>query len=256
VPTRPPPSRSRSLGYPLAGALLALGAPAGLLVFRQVVSSHPSLAAARADLARDAWTYGYLLVSTSIVFVVLGVVLGRVADRLGKTSSTDALTRLANRRYFDEQLSVEIKRAKRYGSPLALLLIDVDRLKEINDQHGHEAGDAALRTVADALLASCRATDVAARWGGDEFMVLAPGVDAGGAVALARRIRETLRNLPARSGASRPTVSVGVADLESTTDPTAASLSAAADAALYEAKSAGRDRAVLSTRPLPSAAPH
>lgn len=256
MPTRPPRSRSRALGYPLAGALLALGAPAGLVVFRQIVSSHASLAAARDDLVRDASTYGYLLVSTSIVFLVLGVVLGRVADRLGKTSSTDALTRLANRRYFDEQLSVELKRAKRYGSPLVLLLVDVDRLKEINDLHGHDAGDAALRSVADALFASCRATDVAARWGGDEFMVLAPGTDAGGAVALARRIRETLRNLPSLSAASRPTVSVGIADLDGGADPTPASLCAAADAALYEAKSSGRDRAVLSTRPFQSAAPH
>ncbi|HEX7671422.1 MAG TPA: GGDEF domain-containing protein [Polyangiaceae bacterium] len=240
----------------MAGALLALGAPAGLVVFRQIASGHPSVAAAAEDLVRDGWTYGYLLVSTSVVFVVLGILLGRVADRLGRTSSTDALTRLANRRYFDEQLTVELKRAKRYGSPLALLLIDVDRLKEINDRQGHDAGDRALRSVADALFESCRATDVAARWGGDEFMVLAPGIDAGGAVALARRIRETLRSLPSRSRTSLPTVSVGIADLDSSADKEAASLTAAADAALYEAKSSGRDRAVLWARPLQPVAPN
>jgi diguanylate cyclase (GGDEF)-like protein len=241
----PPSSWPRSVVYPALGALLALGAPGGLCVLRRLLAGDVSIQGVLLDVTRDATTYVYLTVSTSLVFVTLGVLLGRSVDRLMASATTDPLTELANRRHFDERVVLEVKRAQRYGSSLSLLLIDVDRLKQINDQHGHEAGDAALRRVAAALSASCRATDLVARWGGDEFTVLAPGTDADEALRLAGRIREALRRGHGAFESSPTTVSVGVAHVARAGTDTPEGLCAAADSALYEAKTGGRDRAVV-----------
>ncbi len=247
VSTSPPPAWPKSILYPAVGVLLAFGAPAGLIVIRQIVSGRPSIDGIAADVAGDMLTYGYLTVSTALVFVVLGKLLGKRTDRLEESSKTDSLTHLANRRHFETRLAEEVRRAARYGSPLSLLLIDVDHLKAINDGQGHAAGDAALRTVADALSASGRASDLAARWGGDEFVVLAPGVDGVGGHGLAERIRETLR--PPFPGAPAPTVSIGIADIAHAEHATSGALCAMADAALYEAKSGGRNRSVFPAMP-------
>lgn len=242
---------SKSLLYPAAGALLAMGAPVGLLLLRLLAPGHPArltVQAALGEIARDAQTYVYLTVSTTLVFVVLGVLLGRQTDRLEESSLTDPLTGLPNRRHFEARLAAELKRAKRQDAPLCLLLIDVDHLKRINDIGGHKLGDIALRAVADAIAVSRRGTDVAARWGGDEFMLLAPGTDAAGGLSMAARIREALSRAQRGPGASTPTVSIGVADAAPLESVTLEGLCAAADTALYEAKSAGRDRARVSTR--------
>jgi diguanylate cyclase (GGDEF)-like protein len=234
--------------YPLVGALLSLGAPLGLIAVRAIAAGHVSLGGVLSDLVGDRVTYSYLAASTMIVFVIAGVVTGRTADDLEAGGSTDALTRLANRREFDAHLAVELKRSARYGSPLSLLLLDVDRLKLINDRHGHAAGDLALRTVADVLLASRRRTDLAARWGGDEFVLLAPGIDAASATALAERIRGSLSG-DSTSRTFPLTVSIGVTDTTLAGDATAAAMQTAADAALYEAKASGRDRVRVSSPP-------
>jgi len=228
--------------YPAVGCLLALGAPAGLLVLRCVLAGQLSVRQVASELTRDGTTYAYVTTSTLIVFVLVGLILGRSADRLRASARTDPLTGLANRRYFDERVRVELERERRYGSELSLLLIDVDHLKEINDAQGHEAGDGALRRVSNALTASCRMTDLPARWGGDEFTVLAPGIGADEAQALARRIRETLRRI-ATPGSEPTTISIGIADASRLSGHEPEDLYAAADSALYEAKSAGRDRA-------------
>jgi len=229
------------LTYPLLGGLLSLGAPLGLSVTRFIARHDQSIRSILEDLGDDRATYLYLTISTVLVFVLLGSILGSQTDRLEERSTTDPLTRLANRRHFDAELALELRRATRYGTPLSLLLVDVDHLKRINDERGHEAGDAALQAVARALLASLRATDLAGRWGGDEFVVLAPGIDAAGASALADRIRGVLRGTARVS----PTVSIGIADTAGAPSVTAGALAAAADAALYEAKHAGRDRASI-----------
>ena len=146
----------------------------------------------------------------------------------------------------------ELNRAARYDTPLALLLVDLDRLKDINDRHGHGDGDRALQLVAEALRRTCRATDLAARYGGDEFIVLAVNTPATEARVLALRIRDSVRRLSLRAGrwskATEPinhTVSIGAADLRAAALPTFDALHAAADRALYAAKAAGRDGVVV-----------
>jgi diguanylate cyclase (GGDEF)-like protein len=202
-----------------------------------------------AGVGRDLVTYAYVTTSTAIAFVTCGLFLGRSADRLRTSATTDLLTGLANRRMCQERVALELRRSSRYGTALSLLLVDVDRLKEINDQRGHEAGDAALRRVADALSASCRATDLAARWGGDEFAIVAPETSADEALRLAARVRESLHRGQANTR-TPTTVSIGITDLARIEPPGAEALYAAADAALYEAKASGRDRAAIH---LPSA---
>jgi diguanylate cyclase (GGDEF)-like protein len=239
----------RSWTYPLVGALLALGAPLGFLVLRSLMDEdRPTLSWALGEIQSDPLVYSYLLFSTLVVFVVLGVVLGHREDRLEQTSVTDALTGLANRRYFNHHLDVELRRRERYASSLSVLLIDVDSLKSINDRWGHRAGDAALRRVADALRATCRTTDVPARYGGDEFMVLAPSTSAAEALELAERLRRVLdREAEASEPGAHPRVSIGIAGAGAGSG--SAELLEAADQALYEAKAAGRDRAVVSRPP-------
>ena len=169
-------------------------------------------------------------------------------DAMLEAAFSDELTGLASRRLFAIRLREEILRAERTGELLSLLLIDVDNLKSINDNGGgHEAGDAALREVACGLRGACRTTDFAARFGGDEFAVIAPGADARHAMDLAARIRQVLmasqKGRPSR--AIPLTVSIGVADLADSRARTAEGLCHAADKALYVAKSSGRDRAEL-----------
>lgn len=163
-----------------------------------------------------------------------------------RLSATDALTQLANRRRFDGVLDEEIRRARRSGSPLAVLLADIDHFKRINDSYGHPFGDECLRQVAAVLTAHCqRAGDLAARYGGEEFVVLLPASDQRQAVVLAERIRQDIERLQLRHG-DLPvalTISLGVATLGSTC-ASAEALLAAADAALYAAKHAGRNRVV------------
>lgn len=238
-----PESWPRTLLYPLVGAGFALGAPAGLFVIRTILHLVPE---ASFGLSLDTITFAYDAVSTVIAFIVFGIVLGRTVDRLRSTSITDPLTGLYNRRYFHHRFTTELRRATRYNVPLSLLLIDVDELKHINDAHGHEAGDAAIRAVASAIAKTCRITDVAARFGGDEFVVLAPGVRADAALELAARLRGMLREGPVERGRVIPSVSIGVTDVYLCGQPSAERMYQAADEALYVAKDRGRDQAALS----------
>jgi diguanylate cyclase (GGDEF)-like protein len=242
----------RRLAYPVAGLLLALGAPAGLLTLQSALSRQaPTFSWIVQELGAQPWVYGYLLLSTLLMMVCLGWILGRKEDLLEAMTVTDPLTGLANRRRLRSQFTEELNRANRYGTPLALLLIDLDRLKQINDQAGHAAGDRALGLIAEALRRSCRTTDLAARHGGDEFVVLAVNTTATEALALAHRIRANVRRLGAgqiKADSGEPirlSVSIGAADLNGALGPGFEGLHASADRALYQAKAEGRDRAVV-----------
>ena len=171
----------------------------------------------------------------------LSVALGReeLVRQLEHLSRADPLTGLGNRRAFDETLTAELARARRAGTPVGLLVIDVDHFKAFNDRHGHQAGDDALMSVAGVLQREARAEDRACRVGGEEFAVLLPGADEAAAMAVAERIRRGVERLPAQEPI---TVSLGVASTTGDDDPDA--LFAQADSRLYAAKEAGRNRVV------------
>lgn len=158
--------------------------------------------------------------------------------RLTALATTDPLTGLANRRAFDEALAREVALAERGVHPVSLVVLDVDHFKGFNDTFGHQVGDEVLRQVASAARGCCRATDLATRFGGEEFTVLLPATNLDGAIALAERIRQAVAVGP---WSLRPvTVSAGVATLVSGEDT--AGLIEAADRAMYRAKRNGRNR--------------
>lgn len=170
--------------------------------------------------------------------------------RLLRSGITDVLTGWHNRRYLQTRLREELARSRRDGSPLTLLLIDIDHFKRVNDNHGHMAGDRVLTEVAQRIESRIRASDVAARYGGEEFVLLLPDTDAGAARTLAERLRAAVAERPVAlaDGTRIPlTISAGLATVAPTREDEdlktlADSLLARADVALYEAKSAGRDR--------------
>jgi len=236
---------SRRTLLALSGALLAVGAPLGLLLLRAVLSwSAPNLGWVSSQLRADLPLYLYLWLSTTTVMLGFGFQTGRYQDRLQVISNTDALTGLASRKRFTEALEREVARSLRYGAPLTLLLLDVDQFKGVNDQFGHAAGDRALQRVADSLRSSCRQTDLAARYGGDEFALLLPETTGESGLQLAQRIAVMLRNEPLDGPADPPvTLSIGVAQLAP--GERVAALSRRADQVLYQAKTGGRNRAIL-----------
>ncbi len=242
-PRMPEPLPKATL-FAYIGALLALGSPLGLLVVRSVAATTwPTLDFIGAQIKSDPLLYGYLTIGTMFVLVFLGRELGAREDELALTSITDPLTQLHNRRHLNKRLEEELARATRYHLPLTLLLVDVDHLKDINDQGGHEAGDRALVCVGETLRKTCRITDLPTRYGGDEFVVLLPSTTRTQALGLCERIRAALHgcstNLPIPL-----TVSIGVAE-PGNGITSAEELFEAADTALYEAKRAGRDRVSL-----------
>ena len=158
--------------------------------------------------------------------------------RLAYVSTTDALTGAANRRRGDELLEREVRRARRYRTPLALLSFDIDRFKAINDSYGHPVGDAALRTVTDCVRALLRSSDVLVRSGGEEFHVIAPHTSAIDGLRMAEKVRHAVERA-AIPGCDRVTVSLGVAQLGEREDADA--LAQRADAAMARAKRAGRN---------------
>jgi two-component system cell cycle response regulator len=168
--------------------------------------------------------------------------LRRRAEAASEMSMTDALTGLLNRYGLQRALQRELSEARRYARPLSCLLLDVDFFKLINDTHGHAAGDAALMQAARVLTESVRGSDVVCRYGGEEFLVLAPETNARGALLLAEKIRLAVSARLFGDGerAFPLTLSAGVAELrpgESGND-----MIARADLALYQAKQRGRDR--------------
>ena len=158
---------------------------------------------------------------------------------LERLALTDPLTGLSNRRAGERALEREVARARRATSPFSLALLDLDHFKEINDVHGHSVGDDVLCQVSRILTSSFRASDLAVRWGGDEFLVLLPDVTRDGAVVFAERARIQVESL-AVPGVGKLTMSAGIVEVEANEDPRAAI--ERADAELYEAKRAGRNR--------------
>jgi len=177
-------------------------------------------------------------------YVAAGDPAGVELAALAGLARSDALTGLANRRAFDEALDREVARAERSGAPLALLALDLDRFKAVNDRYGHAAGDAALVAAAARARAALREGDLLARVGGEELAALLPGAGLEAALEVGERVRAAVASAPIEGpGASfRVTVSVGVAVLAA--GESGVALRARADDRLYAAKRGGRDRVV------------
>lgn len=165
--------------------------------------------------------------------------LQALARSLEKMATTDELTNAFNRRKFDQLIEAEVTRGTRYSTPLSLLMLDIDHFKRVNDTFGHEAGDAVLVAIAALVRSQIRAADSLARWGGEEFVVLMPTVDALGAAALAERIRAGVASHDF-GPVGQVTISLGVAQY--CAGETSDQLFARVDAALYRAKDSGRNR--------------
>lgn len=240
----PPVSRA------LQGAILALGAPAGWLLLRALAGHGLG-----DELTRHVGLYAYLLVPTVLSFASFGVILGihenklyRLNARLSDDALTDELTGLKNLRYFRARLQEEHAAWQRDGTPLSLLMIDLDHFKRVNDRYGHPVGDLLLKRVAGAIASVARRGETAARVGGEEFALLLPGAAGDDAFAAAERVRAAVaavRLYPSSRGSLiTVAVSVGCASAADLGGLTPEELYGAADSALYAAKRQGRDRTV------------
>lgn len=173
-----------------------------------------------------------------------------VRSKLYQSAITDYLTQVYNRQHFIEYLEWHFASARRWGLPFAVILLDIDHFKAINDRYGHEAGDEALRVVSAMCQAQVRQTDIFARYGGEEFSFLLAQITAEQALAFAERICVSIGQAPINCGKVEIpiTVSLGVATYHEGLQDIDALLSAA-DKAMYQAKRQGRNQAVLAERP-------
>jgi diguanylate cyclase (GGDEF)-like protein len=209
---------------------------------------------------RSRWNLGnpHLVMALSVVsdivlLVVLiwlfAVMIQRVETEralMQRQADTDKLTGIYNRRHFETSLELEIQRARRYGAPLALLMIDVDNFKRLNDSYGHLVGDRMLYRLARECESCLRTSDVFCRYGGDEFVIIAPETSAQAAVAMARRMRQNIDGVSTDQSFGPLAISIGITVWEDNFK-TNDDFIAAADSALYRAKSAGRNREYLYT---------
>jgi len=156
----------------------------------------------------------------------------------------DPLTQVLNARSFEQRLTQELERNRRYRHPMALLYLDLDDFKAVNDSHGHQTGDAVLRLVADAIRGAVRQADAVGRMGGDEFAVLMPETDAALADAVAQRLASSIGTV--FDGSPQVTASIGLVSCTATDAGTDAVLRRA-DQAMYDAKRAGKNRVVTAT---------
>jgi diguanylate cyclase (GGDEF)-like protein len=200
--------------------------------------------------AMSAGAFDYFQLPTEVELLILNAIqlikLHQRIDRLRGEADLDHLTGLANRRRFRVALSREVERWRRYGASCALLLLDIDHLKKINDTLGHPAGDLVIREIAETLIRASRDNDTAARLGGEEFALLLAGIDDEKAELAANRLREILAEQPIE-GVGNITVSIGVAACPAHAN-SERTLYAASDEALYVAKNKGRNRVAVAPR--------
>jgi diguanylate cyclase (GGDEF)-like protein len=163
-------------------------------------------------------------------------------EEIYRLTTVDGLTQIFNKRYFAEALDREIARASRYRRELSLVMFDLDHFKEVNDTHGHLAGDAVLKTLAHTIKTRIRTEDIFARYGGEEFAIILPEIDGHNAHQFAEKVRRVVETTEFHFEAAKipVTISMGVATLD-LEEPAAAALIKRADERLYEAKSSGRN---------------
>lgn len=231
--------------YPLLkrgfqGFALSLGAPVGWFLI-ELLNGTPAFQ----SIDKYFGVYLYMLFGTATTFTSFGVYVGHNEIRLSKLALFDAITNLYNQRYFAERLHEEFLLAKRTGAPLALVMIDLDNFKQINDTYGHLAGDQLLKDIAKEMHNCVREGEILARTGGDEFCLILPGCAPQDSIKTAKRIREAVCKSKTgfTDGASVSiTASIGIANSENVVAKNEQELLRLADQKMYEAKDAGRDQ--------------
>ena len=183
------------------------------------------------------------IISALIILTIIVIVLGLNGLRLNRLlkdlSQTDALSGLYNRRYMNKRLEEEIMKHQRYGTAFSVLLLDIDYFKKINDTFGHDKGDLVIKKISSLIQKNIRNTDICARWGGEEFLILASNSDLSGAVKLANNLKDLIENSDFEIN-NKVTVSIGVSSMNKHLEEE--SLLKLVDNALYKAKEKGRNR--------------
>jgi len=202
-------------------------------------------------LPHNSFTHNAFQVAALIEMVLLSLALGARVNEIRKRGYIDEMSNLYNRRFFDEQLPREFSLAQRSGTPLALLMLDLDHFKDINDRYGHRQGDLAIQAIGQLIEHHIRKPVLACRYGGEEFAILLPRANGEQAQILAQRLVQRVAGLNFNS--MPLTVSIGVASFECGNFSCWLQLFEAADMALYRAKQDGRNRVVVATREWPEA---
>lgn len=244
--------RRQATRYLLYGLLAGIVAPGGLWAYAMLrgrpLDPLEVLAVMLFGGALALGGAGWMIGRRDDVLMARNDDLRRLTTSLQELSVTDPLTGIANRRFLDELLAVEVARTNRYDTPLAVVMMDLDHFKELNDRFGHQAGDHALRHVAALLEAEKRVGDVVARYGGEEIVAVLPHTDAAAAAAWAERVRERLAAAAVvwQGAELAVTASFGLAAAPEH-GLTAVELVERADTALYEAKRLGRNRTAVAS---------
>jgi diguanylate cyclase (GGDEF)-like protein len=209
-----------------------------------ITLAHPELADGKTDAPMNGKQQLAVTLSEQIALALSNI---RLRENLRQQTIRDALTGLYNRRFLEESLNREMARCKRNGTVFGVLMMDLDHFKRINDTFGHDAGDSVLRSIAQALQENSRESDIACRFGGEEFIIVLPDTGREGAAIRAERILAVVRGLHVTHN-DKPlgsiTVSLGLA-MYPQNGETVKAIVQSADKALYAAKGAGRDRLVM-----------
>lgn len=259
-------------------ALLDRGFLVGVAGLVAVILSGPYIAIDRRDLVvmnvaplflvaviMGAAGLDSFTVMNSTVFILLALLVSLLLARVFEASNrrafaleqqltsearTDALTGLPNRRSLEEVATAEVKRGTRTGSPLAVIICDIDHFKQVNDRHGHDVGDQVLRTVADKLRTVARESDALGRWGGEEFLMILPETDERAAFFAAERMRKVVESAAMPLPGLKTTISLGVAELlPGGSEPERWQEAVRqADDAMYRSKAEGRNRVSFAER--------
>jgi len=225
----------------LYGLLLSIASPLGWILIQLLAGREPF-----SDEHYDPLLYWYMSIATAVVFSTLGYVIGKREVMITDLALTDGLTSLYNKRYFTNRLEQEFERHLRQQSPMAVIQIDIDFFKRINDTYGHHVGDEVLKKIALLIKENCRKNEIAARVGGEELSIIAYDCVEDEAFNLAERIRQKITELDfSHLGISAPiTASFGIA-IADETNLKAADIYQHADEALYLAKKTGRNKVCL-----------